>query len=563
MMAASSYQYVVIITFIVLALVFGTVTVRIRNGRRIRRLLLSQWGETNDRKFSGNELAAIREQAAILAGKGGFAVDNITWNDLDMDKLYERINTTYTDAGDHVLYETLRNPLLAIEELKLRNGLMAWAKSNAAGREKFKSILYGMGRMGSIELNAVLAKDWFNKGRWIGCIALSAALILCIMLSFLGVGAALIPAILIALTNVVIAMRASALIGSHINIAQYMSSILLAAKRMATQEYPEFSAFNERINELQGCVKGVLGNGIMAYYNSYNDPANGLFYLKLFFLTELIAFYNLARSISRYRNEIIEVYKLVGLVDSMIAVASWRETLPCWCKPELNGGIQDKYILFTDMAHPLLSDPVANSLDIRRNMLLTGSNATGKSTFLKAVALNAILAQSVYTCNAAQWQSGFFRVYTSMALRDDLFSNESYFITEIKSLKRMLDSSIGDVPSLCIVDEVLRGTNTGERIAAASEALRQFSRNKCLCLAATHDIELTHILEGLYENMHFTEAIQDGKITFDYKIRLGRSQSRNAIKLLEMLGYGSELVQAAHSRLEHFEKTGQWNTAQA
>lgn len=150
-----------------------------------------------------------------------------------------------------------------------------------------------------------------------------------------------------------------------------------------------------------------------------------------------------------------------------------------------------------------------------------------------------------------------------MALRDDIFSNESYFITEIKSLKRMLDSLGGDLPSLCIIDEVLRGTNTGERIAAASEALKAFSANNCLCLAATHDIELTHILEGLYENMHFTETICDGRISFDYRIRPGRSQSRNAIELLGMLGYGSELVQAAHARLGHFEKTGRWDPVKA
>jgi DNA mismatch repair ATPase MutS len=148
-----------------------------------------------------------------------------------------------------------------------------------------------------------------------------------------------------------------------------------------------------------------------------------------------------------------------------------------------------------------------------------------------------------------------------MALRDDIFSNESYFITEIRSLKRMLDSVDGGVPGLCIVDEVLRGTNTGERIAAAAEALKQFSKGNCLCLAATHDIELTHILEGTYENMHFTETIEDGRILFDYKIRPGRSQSRNAIKLLGLLGYGGDLVEAANKRLEHFEKTGRWAAA--
>lgn len=393
-MPALSTQTVVIIAIIVLAVAIGVAYLRRRNGGRARRLLLSQWGEASERKFSANELASIYTQAQALAGEKGFTVDNITWNDLDMDKLYERVNATYTAAGDHALYEMLRNPLGNIDALGQREKTMAWAKADKAGRERIKGILYGLGRMGSIDLNAVFASDWFSRGKWIGCIASCSALILCIVLAIFGVGAAILPAILLAFANVVIAMRSGALIGSYISLAQYMSSVLLAAKRIAAENNPELDPVNARINELQGQVKGVLGSGLMALYNSYNDPTNGIYYLKLFFLTELIGFYNLARGIIRYREEIIELYRLVGTVDSLIAVASWRETLELWCRPELDAKLPAKQISFTELAHPLLRDPVTNSLDINENVLLTGSNATGKSTFLKTVAINAILAQS-------------------------------------------------------------------------------------------------------------------------------------------------------------------------
>ena len=102
-------------------------------------------------------------------------------------------------------------------------------------------------------------------------------------------------------------------------------------------------------------------------------------------------------------------------------------------------------------------------------MLLTGSNASGKSTFLKSVALNAILAQTIYTVMADSYRAPYFRIYSSMALKDNLMGNESYFIVEIKSLKRIYESADEKVPMLCLIDEVLRGTNTVERIAASSQ----------------------------------------------------------------------------------------------
>ena len=104
---------------------------------------------------------------------------------------------------------------------------------------------------------------------------------------------------------------------------------------------------------------------------------------------------------------------------------------------------------------------------------------------------------------ATECKMSYFRVMTSMALRDDLESKESYYIVEIKSLKRILDSAKEETPLLCIVDEVLRGTNTIERIAASSEILASLCLPHVLSFAATHDIELTYMLEEYYTNYHF------------------------------------------------------------
>jgi len=201
---------------------------------------------------------------------------------------------------------------------------------------------------------------------------------------------------------------------------------------------------------------------------------------------------------------------------------------------------------------------VVNDLKEKQSVLITGSNASGKSTFLKTVAINAILAQTINTCTASAYVANYYEIYSSMALRDDLESNESYYIVEIKSLKRILDSISGDKHILCFVDEVLRGTNTVERIAASSRILKNLAENNVMCFAATHDIELTHILEDYYSNYHFEEELEDNNITFNYKLFKGRATSRNAIKLLSVIGYSDVIISDAEKAAADFLNNGNW-----
>ena len=212
-----------------------------------------------------------------------------------------------------------------------------------------------------------------------------------------------------------------------------------------------------------------------------------------------------------------------------------------------------------DLFHPLLTDPVSNSVDADRPVLLTGSNASGKSTFLKAAALCALLSQAVGISPAGQYEGAYYRIYTSMALRDSLQDGESYFIVEIKSLRRILEAADpNDNPVMCCIDEVLRGTNTVERIAASAEILRCFAQTGTLCFAATHDLELTGILSDVYDNYHFSEQIVDGDVRFSYRLLPGPSNSCNAIALLSSLGYDRTIVEKAQERADGYLQKGNW-----
>ncbi|HCW96660.1 MAG TPA: hypothetical protein DHU88_13350 [Pseudomonas sp.] len=139
---------------------------------------------------------------------------------------------------------------------------------------------------------------------------------------------------------------------------------------------------------------------------------------------------------------------------------------------------------------------------------MTGSNASGKSTFIKSLAVNSILAQTIHTCAAKEFKLRPSLVITSMAVRDSISEGESYFIKEIKSLKRILNK-VQNISCTCFIDEILKGTNTIERIAASAAVLKYLHSTDCLCMTASHDIELTCILENEYDNYHFSEHITD------------------------------------------------------
>lgn len=249
--------------------------------------------------------------------------------------------------------------------------------------------------------------------------------------------------------------------------------------------------------------------------------------------------------------------KIFGYLDSMISIASFRESLPYYSLPELK---EEKraYLKVENLYHPLLSHPVANSIEAKKGILVTGSNASGKSTFLKNIAVNTILAQTAYTATASEYQAPYFKVMTSMALRDDLERGESYFIVEIRSLKRILEEAEKEECLLCIIDEVLRGTNTIERIGASSRILADLERDHVLPFAATHDIELSYILEDLYENYHFEEEVKEHEVVFNYLLKKGRVTTRNAIRLLEMTGYKTSLSEGARKAVKDFEEMGIW-----
>ena len=313
-------------------------------------------------------------------------------------------------------------------------------------------------------------------------------------------------------------------------------------------------------------VKTLIDSGQINYIYKFKDDKNSTRIESLITeypnlkITELHKIDNITdKERDDKEDYIYELIDTLGFIEASISVASFRCMLGSWCVPEFRKD-NDMQLEVRNVYHPLITKPVANSINTKHNVLLTGSNASGKSTFLKTIAINALLSQTIYTSVSEYYRAPVYRIYSSMALRDDLSSSNSYYIVEIKSLKRMLDAASKEGhPVLMFVDEVLRGTNTVERIAASSEILKSIRTDKALVFAATHDVELTSLLRGKYDNYHFQEEVTDDEVVFDFKLYTGPATTRNAIKLLKTIGYDSTIINAAERSAGYFLNNGKWN----
>lgn len=267
-------------------------------------------------------------------------------------------------------------------------------------------------------------------------------------------------------------------------------------------------------------------------------------YVRILFLSDLIAYSRRAKLLKNHADDFRLLYETVGWLDSAQSVLSFVKSLPLpYCEPRFH---QENRIEAHGLYHPLLAHPVSNDITFKRGAIITGANASGKSTFIKAVAVNQILAASIGICTAADFTTRDYRVISSMAVRDHLQEGESYFVAEVKSLKRILDESALH-PCLCLVDEILRGTNAEERIAASTAVMQALAREDGICIVASHDLELAERVKEMYEQYYFTEQMGEDEIFFDYTIRPGVSHTQNAIQLLEMMGFDTQITQAARA----------------
>ena len=560
-------ETVVGIGIIALLLLSAAAVMLSENKRRklfLQQKLKNAWGQISDREYTYEDFHHI-SQFFHKREKEGFFIDDITWNDLDMDRIFMLLNQTFSAVGGDCLYDILRKPVFEEKELKYRNRLMLFFAKNQEIREQVQTILASVRKSGSNSIyeNIHVTTEVNIKGKNVQ-IGFCSAFFLSLLVFILAPNPGVFLFLLVCVVNIGAYMTQKQEVDAYLSSFRNVLQLLEAYKKLEKLKIPELEAAMARGIPAQKKLAGFQKrSSLVIDRSSTGGGLEGMLmdYIRMLTHIDLIKFQDMMKSMKENRKELEELIYTLGYIDSMISIASFRETLPYYTCPEFR---EEKraYMDVENLYHPLIENPVANSISAKGGILVTGSNASGKSTFLKNIAINSIFAQTIYTCTASSYCAPYFQVMTSMALRDDLGSGESYYIVEIRSLKRILDAAKSGENLLCIIDEVLRGTNTIERIGASSQILANICKNNVLSFAATHDIELSYMLQEYYENYHFEEEVREKDVVFNYLLKKGRVTTRNAIRLLEMIGYDKTLIEEAKRAVEEFEASGSWKNVE-
>ncbi|SHI30127.1 MutS-related protein [Parasporobacterium paucivorans] len=552
-----------IIVFLVI-IIFFFVQARLYRRRAHEELasgIRREWGQTPKRSYEPGDLTKIGRfhdtRKKIEPAK--FYIDEITWNDLDMDAVFKQINNTRSSIGEDYLYHLLRTPSFTAKELEERERLISYFSNNREDTFRLQEIFAAIGRTKSISFYETIHRlSGLKKRSNTEHILLACLLLASVALLFISPPLGIVCIIAMVGINVVRHSNHKKVIQDYLSGFRYLIYMLEGAKAASGLNLPVLDGYNQVLNENTGKLSTLQKGVFLLTSNNMSGSPGDVFmdYLRMLFHLDILKFNSmLAKTLDRL-DEIDIIFGTMGLLESMTAAASYREQKNPCCQPEFVTGY--KGLSFQNIYHPLIDHPVKNSLEEDGGILLTGSNASGKSTFLKTAALNVLLSQTIHTCTADRFITGFYRLFTSMSLRDSLESGESYYMAEIRSLKRILDSC-GIGPSVfCCIDEVLRGTNTVERIAASAQLLKSMDEQGVLCFAATHDVELTGLLKDYYANYHFQEEITDNDIFFNYRLYKGAASTRNAIKLLEIIGYDKTVTEKAEAAANRFLNTGLW-----
>jgi heme exporter protein D len=536
---------------LLLALLWWWFTVYQR--RRLLSDIRQQWGRPWDRERKAQVTEAYfnLQKTQDARTSGVFHVDERTWQDLDMPTLYEHLDRTYTTPGEQVLHSLLRTPVLSQEPLSEREALINWFLTDTERRETVALELAGLGRLGGDRLTQLLWEELPEKPATAYIpYALFLVAIAAPVFCYLNQWSPVLVLMSVFGVNVICHALFQRRMVGFMDPIGYLGRMLAYASRLVQiganglpEEYVKILAQSltgsRQILKRTAVVSRMPGDDVLFQY------------VNMYFLIQVRAFFSVLELVKKHRRQLQTVYETLGFIDAMQSVASYRAgSKPgSICTPRLV--VAECSLRIEQATHPLLEDAVPNSLHLDyaqaggSGIIITGSNMSGKSTFLRTVGVNALLAQTLYTCTAASYRGGFFRLLTAIGRSDNLIAGKSYYLVEAEMIRRIVLTASEEPPALCIIDEMFRGTNAPERIAASLEVLRYLAGSRCCVLAATHDLEVPRMLQSQYQCNHFSENLSDDGLTFDYSLKPGISEQRNAIRLLGYLGYPKSIVDKA------------------
>ena len=480
-------------------------------------------------------------------------VDGQTWHDLDLYRVFDQLNYTQSSIGAEALYQKMRlikfQPEASLQELE------DFFDHHPDLRLKVQVVMNQLGKKNHNMARSIVA----NPGKQDSKIYLSLYIFLACLPVF---SLFFLPFFKIQAMMVLVASATFNIIFSSIrnwsnkmrlDRVSYLVRIFASTAKLSHLAIPKQEALKQAVQPFK---KTKVISGILQSPTGSSDMEIILIYLNFLFLIPQIAQVYIYQQVRIHQKEAQEAINLLGELEVAISLLRHKRDVDLVCHPSFKkeGGIKGKGIY-----HPLLTDPVANDVRFEKNMVISGDNASGKSTYLKMVAINCILAQGLGFAYGESLELSYGHVMTSMDVSDDIEVGDSYFITESKTILRMIESLEKSGFHYFFIDELFKGTNTIERIGSGLGIVRWLSRHDCLYMISSHDIELVAASGAVNDNYHFDSRYVDGKIVFDYQIKQGAAVTKNAVNTLKSLHFPSEITQASQKLIGQYEKTGKWS----
>jgi hypothetical protein len=470
-------------------------------------------------------------------------VDDKTWSDLEMEEMFARIDRTTSPIGRQYLYASLKTYCKTDRDLEQRSKLYTLFRTDSNFRERIQRTLYPLHHEDSGYLTTLFSEELPSKPKYYFLIYL------CSGLFFLSLALiALTPGfLLIAAGFATINLCVNAFYGQnvflHLADLRRLTTMLSVISRLARIDSPVPVGELDILRKHESLVARLKHKAFWLCMDELqsNNMAGWIYlFLNIFGLLRLVVFLRIIDDLENSKIQIREMFEAIGSLDAQIAIASWLESLTVSTAPLFGSAA---VIDVEGMYHPLIENAVGYSFSLKgESALITGSNMAGKTSFIKTVGLNLILARTLFVCLAAHAVLPHRIVRSSIKHEDRVVDGQSYYSREVLEILEFLNCA--EDHCLFLIDEIFRGTNTVERVAIAASVIRHLTR-KNMVLVTTHDVELQSILDDCSRMFHFSEQVEGNRYFFDYVLRPGPCGAGNAIKLLELKGYPPEIVQEA------------------
>ena len=542
---------VVLIYLVCFALIFGLIVYQHSKLHKLKNKLIFL------KNINGDEILALKGDFKHFdKGEEFITNDNNYTEDLDifgMGSLFQYLNRTTTISGKEKLASWLEkqnlNPeqilqkQLAVKELaenpEWRQNLQLLGKNTKESKQDVTDILNWINEVPMIKKNWFKYFILFVNLITFGLLALS-------ILNIISPAIFILHIIIVPFGIIGFYFRRINAIHAQLGrktdlFLKYSAIIKLIEEQSFTSEYLQNLKKNSAIiNHTASRIIKNLSKISQAFNQRLNMIAGVL--LNVFLLWDLIQCLRLENWKNKHKTKLIKWFDVMAEFDAISSLGCYYFNNPAYQFPKIfNEGF---IIKASELGHPLIhqNTRINNNIEIsgqQKFIIITGANMAGKSTFLRTLGVNMILASTGAPVCAKSFEWTPIEIYTSIRTRDSLFKNESYFFAELKRLKTLIDQLEAGNNIFIILDEILKGTNSKDKQTGSRHLIEQLIRLKASGIIATHDLALGDLIKTYPENiinMRFEVEFENDELVFDYKLKEGISQNMNATFLMKKMG---------------------------